>query len=419
MRGLSTENDSAVYKQRTSQYCTQKKPVAPCAMSDSRVLSNCCGRQRLICRTLQKRFLDVERNLGVDFRFRGNKTIDYNSSLSDETCRLCKNLYSYNKFVLSALLPMLFDLPSILEKDLHEMDISSWRARLLVKKSDMPSFLTEDPLLVAELCETSSALANRLINRITGHLQGNAAIAVDRQDECGRTQLTEAIHQNSNPHFSSSPSHLGTDTDRSGPLCYAAERGKLESVRMLLRRGSDVNQRREDGKSPLACAANEGHHLVVKYLLRQGGIDINLADNEGRTALHEVTSSETPSEWVLKLLLAEPELNINALDNQGRTPLWYAISHRNSEVVEWLSMEKRIQIHPADKEESACIQQAISSKQLALIGQVLEKKDRETVNGNIRDSMAPLDLAKWVSRRLAHGVSYSILLSTLERLNHH
>lgn len=388
-------------------------------MSDSRVLSSCCGKQRLICRRLQKQFLDVERNLGVDFHSRGKERIDYNPSLSDETCRLCKNLYSYNKFLLSKLLPMLFDLPSILEKDLHEMDISSRRARLFVKKSDMPCFLTEDPLVVAELCETSSALANRLVKRITDHLQGNAAIAVDQQNECGRTQLAEAIHQSNKPRVSSPPSHLGTDTDRSGPLCYAAERGKLESVKMLIRRGSDVNQRREDGKSPLACAANEGHHLVVKYLLQQGGIDINMADHEGRTALHEVSSSATPSEWVLKLLLAEPELNINALDNQGRTPLWYAISHRNSAVVEWLSMEKRLQMHPIDKEESACIQQAISSNELTIIGQLLEKKDRETVKANIRDGKARLDLAEWVSRRLAHGVSHSILSSTLERLNHH
>ncbi|KAE8553408.1 hypothetical protein EYB25_004790 [Talaromyces marneffei] len=302
------------------------------------------------------------------------------------------------------------------------MDFSSWRARSSVTKSELPAFLTEDPILVRELCETSSALANRLVNRITNHFQKNATIAVNQQDECGRTQLTEAVPQNDTPPINNSTNHRGIDIDNSWSLCYAAERGKLEIVRNLIRRGSDVNQRREDGKPPLACAANRGHHLVVKYLLQQEGIDVNMADNEGRTALHEVSSAETPSEWVLKLLLAEPQLNINAPDKKGRTPLWYALSHRNSEVVEWLSMEKRIQIHPLDKQKSARIQQAISSKELTIIGQVLEKTEREMVNGNTlpdRDGVAPLDLAEWISRRLAHGVSHSILSSTLERLNHH
>jgi ankyrin repeat protein len=92
---------------------------------------------------------------------------------------------------------------------------------------------------------------------------------------------------------------------------------------MLIQRNTKINQHCKAGRSPLSYAARKGHWLVIKHLLGEKEIDVNMADNEGKTALHEVYLSwEDTMHQMLKLLLAEPALNINTKDHNGKTPLY-------------------------------------------------------------------------------------------------
>lgn len=54
------------------------------------------------------------------------------------------------------------------------------------------------------------------------------------------------------------------------PLIEAARRGHLDTVKVLVEAGADVNLQGEAWYGPLHCAAYGGHLDTVKYLLEHG-----------------------------------------------------------------------------------------------------------------------------------------------------
>jgi ankyrin repeat protein len=67
-------------------------------------------------------------------------------------------------------------------------------------------------------------------------------------------------------------------------LLFAAQQGTLESVKLLLAAGADVNDTAPEGTSALVVAAHSGHGAVGAYLLEKGA-DPNAAA-AGYTAVH-------------------------------------------------------------------------------------------------------------------------------------
>ena len=61
-----------------------------------------------------------------------------------------------------------------------------------------------------------------------------------------------------------------------------------------------VGKIRSDGETPLYAAAWEGHEVIVDRLLIAPGIDINIANNEGRTPLS--VAQDRSHEGIIKLL---------------------------------------------------------------------------------------------------------------------
>jgi ankyrin repeat protein len=76
-------------------------------------------------------------------------------------------------------------------------------------------------------------------------------------------------------------------TPRGGftPFLFAAQQGDVESVRILLEAGVDVNEGTPQYGSPLVLAAASGHEALALYLLGRGA-DPNVVDGNGITALH-------------------------------------------------------------------------------------------------------------------------------------
>lgn len=58
-----------------------------------------------------------------------------------------------------------------------------------------------------------------------------------------------------------------------------ASHGRLDTVKLLIEAGADVNIQDEDGSTALMCAAEHGHGDIVKYLLAQSDCDPNVTDN--------------------------------------------------------------------------------------------------------------------------------------------
>jgi ankyrin repeat protein len=69
------------------------------------------------------------------------------------------------------------------------------------------------------------------------------------------------------------------------PFLFAVRANAMESVKVLIEAGSDVNQTMADGTSAMVIAIINGHYNLATFLLDDGA-DPNLADLRGRAALY-------------------------------------------------------------------------------------------------------------------------------------
>ncbi len=73
-------------------------------------------------------------------------------------------------------------------------------------------------------------------------------------------------------------------------LILAAREGDLESAKLLLDKGADVNQVTEYGWSPLLTATNNRHYKLGEYLIERGA-NVNLANKGNWTPLYLATDN--------------------------------------------------------------------------------------------------------------------------------
>lgn len=104
-------------------------------------------------------------------------------------------------------------------------------------------------------------------------------------------------------------------------LGYAAQRGHLRTVRLLLDSGSNVNLKNYFGSTPLLLAVCNNQDLaMVKYLMQRGA-QLKDRDDLGTTPL--MCASEHGNVSVVKFLL-DKNAEINARNRVGQTALFYA-----------------------------------------------------------------------------------------------
>jgi ankyrin repeat protein len=115
------------------------------------------------------------------------------------------------------------------------------------------------------------------------------------------------------------------------PLFLAAQVGNSAAVRLLADKGADPNIRTRTNTTPLLAAAGVGEfeddrfvtasrkaRLETARLLVELGADVNAVGENGWTALHG--AAYTGSDGILQFLV-ENGANLNAKDRFGQTPL--------------------------------------------------------------------------------------------------
>jgi len=76
------------------------------------------------------------------------------------------------------------------------------------------------------------------------------------------------------------------------PLIYASRAGQVEAVKLLLRRGAQVDRQTTEMRSTaLHRAAVAGHAEVVRLLV-EAGADVSIRDCDGLTALERVSREQ-------------------------------------------------------------------------------------------------------------------------------
>lgn len=113
------------------------------------------------------------------------------------------------------------------------------------------------------------------------------------------------------------------------PICTAAKFGRLEVVTLLLTIGASINA---GNSTPLHCAAQSGHRILVNYLLSMG-MFVDIEDQEKTTALILAAAYNQVS--TLQLLLNEGA-SIQHRDIKGLTAMNWASKEDCKEAMSFL-----------------------------------------------------------------------------------
>jgi hypothetical protein len=121
----------------------------------------------------------------------------------------------------------------------------------------------------------------------------------------------------------------GADVNKPGwtPLHYAASKGLIDMIRLLLEQQAYLDAESPNGTTPLMMAANYGSPMAVKLLLEEGA-DPRLRNKLGLSAIDMVKQAEkADSKRYLQAFLvaweqkyAKPEVQNNSTSIQATTP---------------------------------------------------------------------------------------------------
>ncbi|KAL4958986.1 uncharacterized protein BDV14DRAFT_206112 [Aspergillus stella-maris] len=119
------------------------------------------------------------------------------------------------------------------------------------------------------------------------------------------------------------------------PLSWAAQEGRLEMVKELLKTVKDVDLKDENGRTPLSLSVGKGQVAMSNYLIGEGA-DVCASDKNGWTPLHHAASSENDA--VVQLLIRSgTDVNSRALSQE--TPLFQACEKGHTSTVRVLILE--------------------------------------------------------------------------------
>jgi uncharacterized protein len=113
-------------------------------------------------------------------------------------------------------------------------------------------------------------------------------------------------------------------------LMVAAGKGNTDIAKILIDKGAKVNSYTNIGWTALLRAANNQHPKTVELLITRGA-DVNAKTKNGMTAL--MYAAENGDIETAKALLAKYGINVNIHDNQGRTALSIAKVKKKPEMV--------------------------------------------------------------------------------------
>ncbi|RYP40657.1 hypothetical protein DL767_001515 [Monosporascus sp. MG133] len=139
-------------------------------------------------------------------------------------------------------------------------------------------------------------------------------------------------------------------------LRWAAEKGYVQMVELLLNKSADVAVANKDGWTPLIAASSKGHVDVARLLLAASGANADCKDTKcGQTPL--ICAAANGHEAVAQLLLDTGKVNANSKDNDGRTPLSWAAERGHQTVVQLL-LEKGADVNVKDKDTRTALSYA-------------------------------------------------------------
>ncbi|XP_037655207.1 ankyrin repeat domain-containing protein 55 [Choloepus didactylus] len=148
------------------------------------------------------------------------------------------------------------------------------------------------------------------------------------------------------------------DSEGCTPLMHAVSGRQVDTVKLLLKMGANINMQDAYGRTSLCVATYLGWLEGCVSLLRNGARH-NIPDKNGRLPLHAATAE--PDVRLLTVLLQQSNLSeINHQDNEGMTPLHWAAFHNQPQHTQVL-LKKGADPTLVDKDFKTALHWAVQS----------------------------------------------------------
>src|SRR5262245_22109852 len=150
----------------------------------------------------------------------------------------------------------------------------------------LPDFTKDDLPTIARFVAQASAFAD--IDTVLDFIRPQVAAAGKDVDELDRLVRQQAAEANDSDVIVAGL--VGRGGGGLTALTFAAREGDLDSTKLLVAAGADVNQTTEYGWTPLLTATNNRHYKLATWLI-ENGANVNLANKGGWTPLYLATDN--------------------------------------------------------------------------------------------------------------------------------
>jgi hypothetical protein len=171
---------------------------------------------------------------------------------------------------------------------------------------------------------------------------------------------------------------------------WIARFGLLPLLGQLMDKGYDLNQRDIRRRTPLSCAAENGHGAIVKQLLGTGKVDVDSKDKYGQTPLS--LAAENGHEAAMKQLLDTGKVDVDSRDNYGRTPLLLAAENGHGAIVKQLLDTGKVDVDSKDINGWTPLSLAAWNGREGTVKQLLDT-GKVDVDSKDKDGLTSLSLA--------------------------
>ena len=118
-----------------------------------------------------------------------------------------------------------------------------------------------------------------------------------------------------------------------GILHKACNKGDIEAVKQHLAAGADVNDKDDNGWSPLLFASGEGHIELSEFVIAKGA-DLNVKAGHPEMSPLHAAAGENHKEITALLIIKGADVNLK--NDDGETPLDWAEEERNADLANLL-----------------------------------------------------------------------------------
>ncbi|XP_053156215.1 ankyrin repeat domain-containing protein 55 isoform X2 [Hemicordylus capensis] len=166
------------------------------------------------------------------------------------------------------------------------------------------------------------------------------------------------------------------DSEGCTPLMHAVSGRQLDTVKLLLKMGANINTQDACGRTSLSLATYLGWLEGCMSLLRNGAKQ-SIPDKNGRLPLHAATAD--PSVRLLSVLLQQSDLSeINHQDHEGMTSLHWAAFHNRPQHVQIL-LQKGADPTLVDKDFKTALHWAVQSGNRILCSIILSHRQGPSI----------------------------------------